>query len=715
MRVDWRKRSLDLTLRLADALQGRSFKVRASSRIASALPPSPAPAGDPVKSAATAAAMARLDAFLSADAELSFPSEADPELSILLVTFNRAELTFECLQSICVQPPRSYEVVIVDNASIDRTPVLLDRLRGVTIRRNQVNAHFLAGANLAARHARGRFLLLLNNDVRLLPGSIESALRTIRASPSIGAVGGRIVLLDGTLQEAGSIVWRDGSCLGYGRGGHPQDPAFMFARDVDFCSGAFLLTPRSLFEALGGFDPTFSPAYGEEADYCLRLWDRGLRVVYDPDAVMFHYEFASSSSMADAIGLQRNNQEILRRKHRARLEGCHHVPDPARVLAARTHGDRGPRVLFVDDRIPRATFGSGSPRTRSIVAGLLDLGYFVTFYPLTEPLDDWTRVRRTLPREVEVMLGYGAARFAEFLAGRRGHYDVLLVSRPHNMAFIGELMASHPGAFSGLKVVYDAEAIYSLRELAGGRLRGDPVTSRQAEALLAEELDLARAAHRVIAVSPAEARRFRDHGIPGVGILGHALAPVPTPRPFAHRTGFLFVGSVHEPTSPNADSLQWFIGQAWPLIEASVEGARFDVAGENHAREIGALANGSVRMLGPVADLTPVYDSHRIFVAPTRFAAGLPHKVHEAAAHGLPVVATPLIAEQLGWRAGAELLTAETPRAFAETCVQLYNDASLWAELRANALRRVESDCSPGLFLGSLRRILDDAGKGAAT
>ena len=121
----------------------------------------------------------------------------------------------------------------------------------------------------------------------------------------------------------------------------------------------------------------------------------------------------------------------------------------------------------------------------------------------------------------------------------------------------------------------------------------------------------------------------------------HRSRPLtPTPRPFAHRTGFLFVGSVHEPMSPNADSLQWFIGQAWPLIEASVEGARFDVAGENHAREIGALANGSVRMLGPVADLTPVYDSHRIFVAPTRFAAGLPHKVHEAAAHGLPVVAT---------------------------------------------------------------------------
>jgi glycosyltransferase involved in cell wall biosynthesis len=364
----------------------------------------------------------------------------------------------------------------------------------------------------------------------------------------------------------------------------------------------------------------------------------------------------------------------------------------------------------VDDRIPRATFGSGSPRTRWIISSLLNLGRFVTFYPLTEPVDDWSRVRRTLPRDVEVMLGYGAARFADFLARRPGYYDVLLVSRPHNMAFVKELRASRPGLFSGLRVIYDAEAIYSLRQVAGRRLQGDSITGGQADALLREELELARGADQVIAVSEAEAATFRRHGLGQVDVLGHALASAATHRTFAERSGFLFVGSVHEPTSPNADSLRWFIGDVWPLIESMVAGARFDVAGENHAGEILGLANGAVRMLGPVEELAPTYDRRRVFVAPTRFAAGIPHKVHEAAAHGLPVVATPLIAEQLGWRDGAELLTAETPRAFAERCAQLHGDSALWAELRGNALRRVERDCSPELFVGSLRRILQGDG-----
>ena len=68
-------------------------------------------------------------------------------------------------------------------------------------------------------------------------------------------------------------MWNDGTCLGYGRGDDPARAVYQFRRPVDFCSGAFLLTPRALFEELGGFDVDFRPAYYEEVDYCLRLWE----------------------------------------------------------------------------------------------------------------------------------------------------------------------------------------------------------------------------------------------------------------------------------------------------------------------------------------------------------------------------------------------------------------------------------------------------------
>src|SRR5207237_1429486 len=153
---------------------------------------------------------------------------------------------------------------------------------------------------------------------------------------------------DGTLQEAGSIVWRDGSCLGYGRGDAPLQPMYQYVRDVDFCSGALLLTPRALFQQLNGFDERYKPAYYEEVDYCVRLWKLG----------------------------------------------------------------------------------------RHVVHALVGAGHFVTFYPTTSPDGDWASIYAELPEEVEVMIGPGSAGLGDFLRQRRGYYDRILVSRPHNLQIL---------------------------------------------------------------------------------------------------------------------------------------------------------------------------------------------------------------------------------------------------------------------------------------
>ncbi len=188
------------------------------------------------------------ESFLVSGSRLELPHSETPKVSVLLVLFNRSELTFACLRSIVECRSEDLEVIIVDNASTDDTAKLLDRVCGARIIRNPTNSHFLLAANQAAREAKGEHILLLNNDAQLLPGTIRSALRTLTSAPDIGAVGGKIVLMDGTLQEAGSIIWNNGSCFGYGRGDDPLAPEYMFRRDVDYCSGAFLMTPRRVWE-----------------------------------------------------------------------------------------------------------------------------------------------------------------------------------------------------------------------------------------------------------------------------------------------------------------------------------------------------------------------------------------------------------------------------------------------------------------------------------
>src|SRR5262245_58562334 len=109
----------------------------------------------------------QLQSFLSSGTTLDFPEIDNPEISVLLVLFNRAELTLACLRSLIENRSERIEVVIADNNSQDETPLLLDRLRGVRIIRNAENRHFLLAINQIAKQARGDYLLILNNDAQV--------------------------------------------------------------------------------------------------------------------------------------------------------------------------------------------------------------------------------------------------------------------------------------------------------------------------------------------------------------------------------------------------------------------------------------------------------------------------------------------------------------------------------------------------------------------
>jgi GT2 family glycosyltransferase len=643
------------------------------------------------------------ESFLVSGSRLELPQSKTPKVSILLVLFNRSELTFACLRSIVESRSEDLEVIIVDNASTDDTPKLLDRVCGARIIRNPTNPHFLLAANQAAREAKGEHILLLNNDAQLLPGTVSSALRTLTSAPDIGAVGGKIVLMDGSLQEAGSIVWNNGSCFGYGRGDDPLAPEYMFRRDVDYCSGAFLMTPRRVWEQLGGFDETFKPAYYEEADYCMRLWERGLRVVYEPDAVVIHYEFGSSNNTSNVATLQIEHQRIFMERHHAALKK-HTSSNAGDALNARSRNTND-RILFLDDRVPHTWLGSGFPRARKMLLSLLKLGFFVSVYPLSETNEAWDLVYADLPREVEVLTGHGTLMLEMFLRGRRNYYKFIVVSRPHNMKILQSMMLAHPDWFTNIQIVYDAEALFSRRDAMLQKLTGNPWSVREIQEELNKEIVLASEAHSVISVSARESAEFSQNGVRNVRVIGHAIDADPHPVEFERRSGLLFVGAIHSETSPNADSMIWFLTEVFPSIQKKLgKTIRLTIAGVNESLRIRNLAGPSVHITGYVPDLGELYACARLFIAPTRYAAGLPHKIHEAAAHGLPVVATPLLASQLEWTE-RELAIADDAESFASRCCELYVDPEKWLSKRNAALERVKIDCSPETFDKSVRNV----------
>ncbi len=653
-------------------------------------------------------AQVELDAFLASGASLAFAEPDRPQISIIMILFNRAELTLSCLRSLFAEKDTRYEVVIVDNASTDSTSTLLSRIHGVKILHNKENNHFLRGVNQAAEAARGKHLLILNNDTELFPGTLIAALTTLESAPDVGAVGGKLILPDGRLQEAGSIVWKDGSCLGYARGLDPTDPVAMFRRDVDYCSAAFLLTPKDIFDRLGGFDTRYEPAYYEETDYCMRLWQAGLRVIYEPAAVILHHEFASSKVMTDATDLHGPHQEIFVRTHQESLKQ-HHAYSTDMILEARfASQSKRKKMLFIDDQIPSRAAGSGFPRSHRILTGVVERGHAVTFFP-TDPQQRWEEIYRHIPRDVEVMPGRTPGQLETLLEERHTYFDTILVSRPHNMEYLGALVRTHPDWFETIPIVYDAEALFSLRELGRREISGEVITEEERERIIQEEVRLAAPADIVTAVSEREGKIFSKYGIRRVEIVGHFLDPTPTALPFEERNGFLFVGPIYEETSPNGDSVLWFLDEVMTRVrEALGSSIRFTIAGVTKSARIHARVFEGVHIAGVVDDLTAMYDDHRVFVAPTRFGAGIPHKVHEAAAHGLPVVSTGLLAAQLGWEDRVHLSVADAAETFAGRLIELYTDPTLWKSMRVGALERVGVDCSLERFNAQLDSVFAD-------
>ena len=634
----------------------------------------------------------RLQQLLQSDDRVVFPAPESPAVSIILVFYNKAHLSLLCLDSILANADASYEVVIVNNCSSDETSSLVERVGGATIINNAANLGFGDACMQAAAQARGEYLCFLNNDALLQPHALSSALASLRKDSKVGVIGGKILLANGSLQEAGSMIWSDGSALGYGRGDDPNLPQYEFRRPVDYCSGAFLVTARSLLRQLGGFNWMFRPAYYEDSDYCMEVWKAGYRVLYEPTAVIRHYESASSEGTEAAKPAMAINQQKFRKKWNDRLRK--HLPySTANIQRARISASSDAlKILYIEDRIPHRHLGSGFPRSNEILCHLVKQGHRVTCASLTSrPLEN---EYGDIPREVELLDGISQRErlFREYLPNS----DIVWVSRPHNMqAFLKG--RAEKGVTSRARVIYDAEAIFAERDWRQAEILGNEISSTLKTAWLDRELALAKAADAVVVVSERDRETMVSGGVRHVSIVGHQVCANPTGAAFEERRTFLFVGAMHGTDSPNADSMRYFCGSIWPVVRQAT-GAELIIAGYGADAALSDCKADGVRILGRQDDLTSLYNEARVFVAPTRFAAGIPYKAHEAASFGVPLVVSNLIGEQLGWLHGDECLMAGNAIAFAGECCRLYQDPNLWKRLRTNALLRVINDLSDEVF-----------------
>ncbi|MEY2416301.1 MAG: hypothetical protein QOH53_1635 [Ilumatobacteraceae bacterium] len=169
--------------------------------------------------------------------------------------------------------------------------------------------NFSAVVNLGAAHATGEYLLLLNDDTEVINGDWLT-LMIDACAPGVGAVGAKLLFEDGTLQHAGHTYRTSLDHVGFGRAGDSlgRGGVLRRRREVAGVTAACMLTPMAVFDAVGGFTELLPGNYND-VDYCMKLRMAGWSIVYEPAAVLYHFE-----SQSRVAGINPDEIELIQRR-----------------------------------------------------------------------------------------------------------------------------------------------------------------------------------------------------------------------------------------------------------------------------------------------------------------------------------------------------------------------------------------------------------------
>lgn len=611
-------------------------------------------------------------------------------VTVVIPVYGKLDYTVRCLRSIAttwsahVNPT----IMIVDDASPDASIQELAGIPRIDVLRNGANMGYLRSTNRGCALARTKYVCFLNNDTEVQPAWLDTLVSTAEADRNIGAVGSKLIYPDGTLQEAGSIIWSDASGWNVGRGDDPAKSEYNYLRDVDYCSAASLLVRTDALQAIGGFDERYAPAYYEDADLCFELRARGFRVVYDSRSEVIHYEGISSGT--DTSSGVKRYQDINKPKFAEKWAGVlatQFSPSAANVEAA-IRRERWRTILIVDSYVPMYDREAGSNRLFKIIQILRGLKYHVVFLPDNfAALEPYTAALFGLGVEVLHTRPNGPDR-EEALTAALPRVDVAWICRPE----LCEIYIPIIRRESNVPIVYDTIDLHFERERGRAELTGgDDIVWQKMKAL---ELSMARAADLVVTVTEGERNTLRRNGIANAVVIPtiHDIEPH-NGRPFDARSGITFIGGYNH--TPNTDAAIWLCEEIMPLVWSTNPEICVRLLGSNPSAAVTALRSDRVDVPGYLPDVAPYFEESRVFVAPLRYGAGMKGKIGQALSYGLPVVTTTVGTEGYELADGSSCLIADDAPSFAKAIVRLYTDVELWArcsEAGSEVLRRLGSE-----------------------
>jgi len=614
-----------------------------------------------------------------------------PLVSIIIPVHNHIKFTVRSLLSIAkAKNIAKYEIIVMDDNSDDETANVLGIVDVIRYFRNKDNIGFLRSCNLAAQHATGKYLVFLNNDTVVQDSWLDALLQTFVDFPSAGLVGSKLIYPDGRLQEAGGIIWKDGTGRNYGWGDDPHMPKYNYLREVDYCSGASIMIPREIWEQLGGFDEAFTPAYYEDTDLAFQVRQAGYKVYYQPASEVIHFEGVSSGTNLDS-GVKKY-QEMNRIKFVQKWKSVlslHQDNESADEHIFRNRYVRT-RILYVDSSTPAPDRDSGSIDAFQYMYILKRLGCEVSFIPASNLGYAYPYTSELQRKGIECLYHPYLKNVDRFIRTQGKHFDIVILSR---LTIASQYLEIVKRCMPQAKIIFNTVDLHFLREERVAKLQPSSQRLKRAQDVKQRELALIKLADHTMVVSETE------YAILSTLLPDARISVIPIPREihsssrgYDNRHDIVFIGGYNH--SPNVDAVGYFVKEIWPLISGRLPSVRFLIAGSNMPVDFSRFASDRVILQGYVEDLDAFFSQCRLSVAPLRFGSGIKGKIITSLGYGVPCVATSVAMEGMGLVPGSHILQADSPENFADAVVEAYTNTRLWQELSINGLEAVKEKFS---------------------
>jgi GT2 family glycosyltransferase len=636
---------------------------------------------------------------------LTLPNFETPKVSIIVPAYNKFSLTYHCIASVLLAyNETSYEVILADDCSTDETTKAEELITNLKVSRNTENLRFLKSCNKATDIATGEYIVFLNNDTEVKSLWLDELIKQHESDTGVGVTGSKLLNLDGTLQEAGGIVWSNGEPWNAGRNANSYDCSWNYVRQVDYVTGAALCISRDVWEEVGRFSEEYAPCYYEDTDLSFKVRNAGYKVLYVPHSEVIHFEGQSHGT--DVSKGLKQYQKVNEATFRRAWFNSYKQGSKPSLTNLHLDKDRNieQRILVIDYATPMEGVDAGSHAALKEIEMMLALGFKVTFVPQNLAIMG-LHTKKLQNMGVEVLYVPFYYSLDDVLDRRLEEMDAVYITRYEVAKNYIERIKEEKKP-----VLFNNADLHFLREIRSALLTNDQAAMEEALLTRDEELAVCEEVDAILTYNTTEQAVISSHlaSTCNMHTTPWVVDPKPTGKPFSARSGIAFLGGYGH--KPNVEAVEFMVSQVMPKLKLARPDITFTVYGSKMPKEFEKFACENVDIVGFAENLDQVYNEHRIFIAPLLSGAGIKGKVLDALAYATPTVLTDVAAEGTGLTHGINTLIANDSEAWVQAIIKLYDDEVLWTRFSDNSRLLAEENYSFVNGVSKFKKIFESVG-----